>query len=669
MINYSGIIKMSKKIRHLFYFLSVSIAILSCAQENPNLVNPPPNAGSVFCRFINLAGDAQSRELSLGSGVTTAYTPYGNASLVINPPADSVVAGTIVNNATEYSQKKKFVFVRDSYNSFFALPKPYHSPQTKPVDTLIMISSLTGLPVNTTNAYISVFDAYPDTTARYLINIGCPNGTSLEPNALYRSIGAMKTIPSGDIVFSLIRIKDSLPVILGLFEVHLQPTRQYMLVILANSSGQEELWLLDEEYEKYNTSPVVSGSLTKAVPVPERITYVRTVNFSADVIKAMKNDETIANSVSQDQIGTYNTAGACQSDVPDSLNVFVNGNPAGSLLTSLQVLQRYTMMVFDSVGTTNKLIMLAPQITQNNLQVGKSMIRVVFADFAYQNLTLSLGARDDTTNVGYSSGLTLASDVLGDISQPVAIRPGDVPMTLFTSTQPQNLLFSTRYNFLPDKSYLIILKNSPSNQHQIVIIEDNVENLPVDYLSNKVFADLVNLVAGKDYVNTSISGLLTNAILYYTYTLSTVINPGNTDFTINGKTTTVTADNTKRVLVIGSGTGDNTDAFSIVSDPMGAQFGVNYMWRFINASDIPQVNVFKDDTSATSQVASNLSYGTANQPNAVTLERNVSIFFKNSSTGDILLRSEVTLTKGINYSIILGGNKALGYKMVVQQQF
>ncbi len=76
----------------------------SCADENPNLVNPPPQSAFINIRFYNLAGDGMGRVLDLEGEYKTAEVPVRNISTSFNPPTDSSFLKVRAKGIEEYSQ-------------------------------------------------------------------------------------------------------------------------------------------------------------------------------------------------------------------------------------------------------------------------------------------------------------------------------------------------------------------------------------------------------------------------------------------------------------------------------------------------------------------------------------------------------------------------------------
>ena len=140
---------MARKLTILF----VLLLFYSCAEEDPNLVNAPPQTESIRVRFLNFYSpiDANitppSFQLVLDGKAETELIPNQMISAAIKPPSDSSIVSFINEEGREvYKSSRKLRFSRGNFYSVI-YSKAYYSDSTgtRLVDTSIFITSLLSL--------------------------------------------------------------------------------------------------------------------------------------------------------------------------------------------------------------------------------------------------------------------------------------------------------------------------------------------------------------------------------------------------------------------------------------------------------------------------------------------------------------------------------------------
>jgi hypothetical protein len=644
--------------------LLILILLSACIQENPNLVNPPPFRESVTIKFLNLSSDKSPRTLVLNKTKSIIDAPFSVIPKAINPPADSaqisIEKGTIVDFTLSVSVK----FSRATDYTLIALPSPYGAARKRQVDTILMLSTMVQIPL-VQMAWINVFNAFPDSSVSYNVTIGCPSGQALANSITYRSQTALAQIRSGSVPISLIRKGANGDSLIHLYQINLTENRQYSLIILDNGYGSEELKMIDQfdtTAQALHTLPIIS----------DRITRIRAINFASSNVDIVKrHGDYIASSIQSNYISEYKSLTTCDSSIADEILTIKNGDTASRAFVSLDVLENYTALVFDS--STNSIFTLITKplhLTQNTND--SAIVRVVNGDSRYSGITVSLGASDDFRQYNrFSSGSVLAKELLfGNISNPAIVAPGITPITIFTSSEPSKLLFATLANLQANKSYLLIVTHDLNEGLKTTLIEDSEENHPVNLLQEGVFTEFVHAVPGMDTISLAVSPVLTNALLFYSGSLATVLPEGSNTIYFNGHDITFTATKNDRVLIIAAGNLNNIDIIPLISPSMGAG-STNFYRRFINAcQDAPFISV-NLDSETDNLIASRVAYQSASTPEMVNQELKFSLFFKDSDKDSTLRRIEdIYLSFGKNYSIIFGGSKKnKGYSVIIQQEF
>jgi hypothetical protein len=644
--------------------MSILLFIAGCINENPALLNPPPQTNFMYVRFINLAKDQKARTLSLGTGSETTLTPYAACSDTIHPPADSATATVKLNGALEYTKKYKIMFIKDSYSTLFAMPSRTGDSIQRSVDTIIALGSISNFTSVNNTSFLSVFNAYPDSSYLFSLTLGCPNGQSIAQSLSYRLAGPPAEIPAGTQAVSLISFKSGLAQY-SLYKINLKAGGQYALVIYENVDGTPKLGFLDE----------LGGlnAFTDVESVPDRITNVRTLNFSTQSVTIKKvPDETIAGNVSPGYISDYASVIACSSLSNDTLVTFVGSDTASKASTSLEVLQNFSVAVFDSAGIPAKLTVVIPPVHLLTPTAGRAVVRVINSSAYYTGFTLSIGARDNSTSTsGYSSGEFLATDILyGKLSDDVLLPPGKAPMTLFTSNEPKQLICNGLVDFAPDKNYLVIITDDQTTQGKVnmTLVEDGDVNQSVSYVEGGAFTQVINMVPGTQAVSCCLPPVLTSAKIYAAGSFATVLPLGANSININGSTLNITSNAGNRNLIIAAGNLSNPELLLFQYPPLTTDLS-SYKRRFINAcKEMDSVDISLN--CDTCFVSKSLPYGSMSGDESITIERHNSFIFLNSKNDSLLIQiNDVSLPFGGNYTIIFGGSAAGGYMAVVQQEY
>jgi hypothetical protein len=666
---------MKLNLKKLMFLFLTPLILLSCIEENPNLVNPPPQTSSVGLRFLNLASDQKTRVLDLGQDTKTEEIGYGEISGSLQPPSDSTYVFIFLNGNEEFRKDRKLRYVRQTNYTLIALPSADNTENYKPMDSLIVLFTSLGFKSNNPKSLLKVFNAFPDSTITYTASLGCPSGEKLISGLRYRSQSMSKEVRSGLLPVSI--TKDSAGVKQShLYNLNLSAGSQYCLFIIRNINGDDEVRLLDEtNQETYPLFPLDS--------VTEKYSEIRPINFSRSNVKIEikhGDDDSFKEVITEDQssqtIGQYEIVGACLTTSLDELLVEISPFTTSSAFVSLEVMERYTYLIFDTddtdSGRANLSIIMEPLFLDQPLG-DKSSIRVVHGAEKLGGLTLSIGARDnDTTSIGYSSGDKLANGLSYTDVQTTVIPSGIAPLTLFTSDQPANLLFSTVTEFEPGENYILVITNDPEGNPQISVIQDNEENKPIEFLEPASFIQMVHLVPGMEKLTTVLNPVLSNATLYYTGSLATVATLNQQTLFLNDQPLNFTPDLEKRTLIVAAGDKDDMEIFLYNTPPLLTDREKFYQRRFVNASkEIPALSVkINSDTSDFYAVAKDLPYGAISNYEQVNLEKKISMFFLDSRTDTTLLRvDDLPLIFGKKYIIIFGGSlEEGGYTAVVQQE-
>lgn len=667
------------KTKALLLILGLAILLLSCIKENDNLVNPPPKANDVLVRFLNLAGSDDERVFIWERSLESAPTSYAQVSPSINPPADSSSFVEIRRSgALEYESNYRITsYIRNASYTFIAIPRPNNEMVGNNVDTVIYMNTTTAVPQNSELAYIRLFNAVPDSNAIYALRLGCPSGEFIIPYMRFGQRTSRATeARSGQYVVSLVKKANNQAEeeLINLFQVDLSVQGQYMFVVVPTESG-EELHLLDE------LDPEASA-LQKLNTVEQRNTYMRVISYSNSPvdIRTEGGIEIVAGQ-SKDQISNYYELTACQSQTADKFEILTGGELASTDSISLGVLENYTMFVFDSQESQASTSIIVPPTFRNRATDQSASVRVINGAPNSPELALSIAARNDTTDGEIISGIRIANNLFfGQMSEARLVPEGLTPLSLFTAFAPAKLLRSVYFNFEANKNYVVVVTEDATGRLKISIIEDSQEMDMVEYRTDGMFLQLVNLVEGQEQaVVSSDNSVIDNINLQYEQSLATVFSEGQNTIIFNGMPYTFEAIADELGMLIAYGSENDFEMLDFSRVTMG-EGNASYRRRVINLSDIQIVGVkeiLADYEGNLGPFFSVVERNTASAPTQVTVEKKVTLYFFNAEEENldpeyegVFKLTDVTFNFGKNYTIIFYGPNENGeYGTLIQQEY
>jgi hypothetical protein len=451
--------------------------------------------------------------------------------------------------------------------------------------------------------------------------------------------------------------------------------------------GKIAISVLDE-------NDLTTNALKAAQIVPEKKTEIRTINLSnSDLLIKRRNGDPLASNVSKMYIDKFSTISACMSAFKDTLDIMFANEVKSSINTSLEVLSRYSLIVYDSANSeaAGALLLGPPKLTVDSK--GKAIVRVVNALNNKDGLNVSVGARkeSDLTEFlnGFSSGISLARQLkFQNVSSFSVVNPGPAPLSVFTSASPSRLLFATNTYFEADKEYIIIVTNDENDNIKLTMIDEDDESQNITFLERGVFLQIVNSTSDnstiKININSQITGkpILENADLHITNSLATVLDSSNQVITINGQQYTSNASTNERIMVIAGGKKDDMRVLVNKFEPLNEN--TKFRVRFVNAAyDVPLVKLKKSDKDST--YFESVEINTFSSYNVENREQKPAFFFYDADNINNIGRfSDVTMSLGKSFCIIIYGHSSrecnkytdakLGlepncYSFIIQQEF
>jgi len=652
------------------YLLSfITLMLSGCIEENPDLVNPPSNVETINIRFVNLASDFQSRDL-LFDGGNPLSAGYSQISGTVHPPADSSFLSISKSSIKEFAFNRITKFSRNINFTYFALPSPKGDSAYKDVDTLIVLTTSLAMPSYSTQAYMKLFNAYPDSTVTFSLMVGCPNTPPLIAAVGYRQTSSPEFLRTGIVPISIIKHSIGGNELVGTYQTNLEVKGQYACVVLEKQDGSIGIFFLDE----MNTT---TTTFDKAQEINERFATIRTVNLSNSSLTAIKlPGDVIAQDFQSNYIGNYSQISACSSNTVDSLIILDGNSTTTSLTSSLEVLRNYTLVIADSLSVIGKKAVLVPP-SDEIIESGYSSIRVINLAANYPTIDLSISSKSNPLDsLGYSAGISLAKKLnYGTVSSSVQISSGNIPLALFTTFSPVQLLKTLNGYVEADKNYLIVISNDFSGNLRLNLIEDSQVNQPLQNLNETSFIQIINSIARTQKINLTIGDKIPAAKLHYANTIATNLETTQQQISVdvNGKQLNInfTPEIDKRYCLVLTGDIDNPDYLLIGNTLSEPNFSVAQR-RFVNASnDLPSVWVVDDVSNEEIIPFANLIYKDYTFYDIMDKAKRYTYYFYNPDTKEEIVSFDIDVTLGKRYILIFAGTSKnkFGYSVMQIQEY
>jgi hypothetical protein len=651
-------------------FILCGIIFSSCIDENQNLVNPPSNVETVNIRFINLGGNNYARNFVFNGTLPIENTNFAASSNSVHPPADSAFLSVSKSGVTEFSKNQIVKFSRNINYSYFALPSPKLKGDTayRDVDTLIALTTSLAMPKYSVDAYIKLFNAVPDSLITYSLIVGGPNAQPLIQNIRYRECSVPSFIRAGRVAVTVMQNSNQGSQTIGTFALNLESKGQYSLVTVKKNDESTGIYLLDE-------NDLSANALIPAELIKQQNAEIRLINLSSASVSVRKEPNIdIATDKPVNFIDNYKQIITSTDTSKDHIEILNGNNIVNTFTTSLEVLEKYSLIIADSADFKSKSYVLVPPSRVVNLE-GKSLIRVVNLASNLQTLDLSIASRSSSTgNLGYSSGTSLAKALkFANISQGLLIEPGELPLTLFTTYSPVEMLYSAITKIEANKEYLIVITNHP-NSFQIHIIENTEENKTTDAIKESSFIQIINSIARSSFASLNINNKIPSAKVYFANTIATNLpaEEVSIDFSINDKNKNIkfTPNLKSRYTLILTGDKDDPD-YVLIENKISPINKLMAEKRFINASkDFQSVweveSILKDTIPS-----ADLIYKDYTPYNSMDKSKKYTFYFFNPSTKKLILNYSLDVTLGKRYSLIFTGTNKdkFGYSIIQVQEY
>jgi len=659
---------------HLSALAAAFVLILAgCASEDPNLVNPPPDANKVGLRLFNFVPDGFSRTMTLEMNIATTSVPAGSFSAVVNSPGDSSRITITRGTTEEYTSGSRFPFTREQIVDVFAMPR---ANATTPGFDTIMMQTANAVLITTSNANVRLVNAFPDSTLSFVLRLGCPNGAAF-PVSLGDSTVRFSTsslygeIPPGLAVFSIIEKSILGERTVGIVQFDAARTTPYSLILYATDQSQRDptAMLLQE-------SDLTANAQRTLLPVVSRTGYMRVLNVSSNTVlaKRISTGQVLASDLAIRGLSKISEVPTCESYVADKFEVTFSGGQSDTDSVSLNVRKNYTLIAADSGSSTTTIMVLPAQAPDD--AATRTVLRVVHAASQRGKVNVSIAARTDgTSNTNVSSGYTASRELeFKSVSAPASVASGELPITITTAGTPTAILELVRTKVDVGHSYLLVLRDKDGGGIEALLIDDTAEDQLIPSLEEAVMLRFVNGSPAEEFEMASIGIVVDNAKVYYRNSLSTCVRVGPTPVSAGGVTVNADPVFGMRTLCIYA-EGNGVPGISLITTPPLSTVVGQSERRVINATaDVAFVSCAYDSipsqTPGGERMADNVGYGLWSTPDRIIRERRGTFYFYDSNTFEKLYTLPVQFGPlGNSYSLIVTGSKSKGYEVIVLQEF
>lgn len=642
------------------------VLVGGCASEDPNIVNPPPGDANISVRLFNMVPDDRSRWLQMELGYQSTVVDPGGFSAAVQSPGDSTHLIVYAGSQEEYRSPIRARFIRQSVNNVYAVAS---AENPTAFDTVLLSNanrSLTTLPV----AQVRAINLLPDSTSRFDIRQGCPSGSSLLSGPLaFRASSLYREVPPGQNVFSVLRLSSAGVEVIGTFECTLQQYTPYTIMVYTAAIGEPPTISLFDE------SDFTTQAIRPFTPVRDRESLVRVANLTSQTasLTMVRTQQNVAQDVAPSFLTAYRSVPTCETNSPDVLQVSLDDGSTAVDSISLQVRGQYTVVLARAADDRPQLIIVPPTPVVYNAS-GRALLRVVGATNRSGGVNISTGGRTSLTAAnGYSSGVTITNRIgFDDVSAVAILEPGEVPLTISTTTAPAAILQVLRCSLNADRSYLLLVTDGSA-----YLLDVTDQPGPMAPVEDAALFRYVNGASGAPSAATTIGSVVQNGTVFYRNSIATAVPFGEVTVAAGGTINSYTAEREKRTLVVYTENNGGPTQFGITDFPLSQDARYSYR-RVINATDdVPLIGVSYDtsfvedpDDPSSPHVARRVGFGTASPPHRLDRVIRGSMYVYNHDTRTQIFSLPIELGPlGNNYSLIVVGTASRGYDVIVLQEF
>lgn len=651
---------------HPRLFLALALVAISCASEDPDLVNPPPSRTGIALRFLNLVPDGRPRSLLLDDGFQSQPQVYAQVAATIQAPTDSSFLEVSQAGTTEFRSFRRQTFSRNTIANIIAMAPANGSLAA---DTAIVRSVVVPFGRSAVGS-LRLMNAYRDSSVQFILRRGCPSGPNLTPSPVpYKGASLYADLPPGPSVVSVIE-RDAFggERTIGLYEATVAAGSASMIVVFTDiASGQPRLMMVNET----DTS---AGAEIPLPRVAERTGEMRVVNTTAfPATVRLASGQVVASQVASRRVSTVATVGACLQVEADKYIVTLDGGPSVTDSTSFGVRQRMTMVVYGDASDVRSVVI--PQSAPVNPASGQARLRVVHAAPSIGAVNVSIGGRSDASaSNGISAGAPIASGLEPGAAAPaLLVNAGELPFTVSTARTPTTVLHVSRTEIQAGGDYILIVDGDPSGLTTFLLSIDEADR-QLQATPQGVFLRFVNATNRQPSLPVTIGRAVSSGTVFYRNSVSTSVDPGSVNIQAGTANRSVTARIDDRTLVVATERDGQVRLEEFVTLPLPTVLGRTARRAVNLTSDVQFVSVAFDSVPAQTPDAAHLyrdlEYGRMSGLDVTTTARRGSMYFYDTSTFAELFRLPIDVVPlGSSVTYIICGNRELGYDVVALQEF
>ncbi len=610
--------------------------------------------------------DGQSRRMLLDYGYQSKDVPSLTFSDSVRSPGDSSFVEVVRGGVTEFRSEQRVRFAPNAVYDVFTLSKLGEPTVLDSVLITNANAALTTLPV----AQVRLVNLIPDTSRTFEIRLGCPNGGVLTRGVVPFGVASLYSeVFPGLQVFSILENRSGVQTVLGTYQAVLSERVPYSVIVYRDAASDKAQLLFIQE------SDLTSNAERAFVPVVERTADLRVVNIantSVDVVLA-SSGKVLAKGLGTMTVSAASTAVTCESDRADVFRALYADGRNAEDSTSLAVRGKFTVYTADSAGSARMII--TPTIQRPFGSVGKAVVRVVNVSSTAGPVVVSLGARSDATaQNGIAAGYSIARNIaFGSTSEPTAVAPGLLPLSVTTSTTPTTIIDVARAVVEADKTYDLVVYTKDGKVNA-ALLEQETSSTSLTPLDEGVFVKVMNGSSRQPSVPLQVGAVLPSGTLFYGNSIATTLPVGSIPYVVGNASGFLTTRSGERTLAVYAEGNSQPQLLQITTPPLIPQMGLTKR-RVINATeDVAVVSASVDSIPTVSgegdHLAVGVAYGGVSPVSVSDLNRRGTYYFYNAATLEKLYTLPMQIAPmGNNYSFVVVGRAETGYEVIVSQEY
>ena len=616
--------------------------LAGCPSENPLLLEPPRSADSMLVYALAALPDGGTCKWIVGDSLRFQLSS-GERSQWWLGWADSL--SVQLERGGEVTLRQRVRLVRRTVHCLVLASLGGR-------DTLeVFLAPLEAIPPG--YAGVRLINAVADTTLRYELRIGCPNSPQRGSPLAFLQKSPPMLVPAGQELAITVLEYGVRSRSLGTWKLLPAGGRLYTIVLYGTPSALRIG--IDE-------GTAAAGWLSAPQPLGEVRSAVRVVNLSSWELRVQKLPEGIelGAALQPMAVGGYAEFPVCIAEGGDTLEIQPSAGEPIRLVAALEPLRRYSLVVMDSAGVLRAILL--PHQSASGAQ-----LQCVHAAAQLGRVRITLGA------VGTGAlqvGRVLAEELgYGGAAPATSVPTGLLPLVLQSAALPSAMLSSMLVPVDAGHSLLCLLP-APSEM-RAALVKESAQGQPIEELPEGLPVQLLQAIPGEP-LRLSLQPVLEDVPIAYRTTVTTVLPREGGALQLGAARWSVRGAADSVYLFVLAGTAQQPELFRAAAPRLWSGELVAQR-RFLNASDVPAIDIFVDTLVAGERreqpLISGLQRGQGTPFQTIPAEYRFGLRIRSAGDGTLLARLDnVLLPLGRRYSLIFVGSRAAGYSMVVHQE-